>query len=566
MVEPAERYALPWTYGPILDPDPRPPLTLPFNRWRVTRPTVDLFTASVIALDLLLADPDPEGRRLISWQEMDAWQRSPAFQNANHLLDFISLANGRRFPIHRADCTPSMRPLPSICPKADPKPPVGLRPDGEMLAVIEARYRSLCLIGDDQSLRWIGRQEKPETTCTCNLTARPDVPRSAEWQNLRQLRQAVVALVQLLYSWSVGRHQARQLRQAGAMMSEQTAPDFQPVDRLEQHIAEAAAAAGVALPDGVSVIPEWVRDPDGLPQSEEWARWESEWRAVRVGVEARLAALDPRPLPCQAPTVPQVDTREVPLTAPGGTPSPLQEAFDAVAEALFEAAQMRRCPPTGRPLFEEEARRLSAAFNAGRERYAAAELLLQAATEDSGTCAHQEALNAVCRVNDACGHVMLGVVPFHRATAHILAVPAFDLAALLGSMRRQTSRAAVQLQAAGARPASQNRRPEPTGDPRQEPTEDTDRREKANDEDLPAATPPDAPTSAAAELTAVERAIAVYLRDPNLSVIEVARLAGCDRSLLYRDARFKRLRQAHRGTLPKGSKSNEGDLEAEDER
>jgi hypothetical protein len=74
------------------------------------------------------------------------------------------------------------------------------------------------------------------------------------------------------------------------------------------------------------------------------------------------------------------------------------------------------------------------------------------------------------------------------------------------------------------------------------------------------------PPQPTAELTAVERAIAVYLRDPDLSVSEVARQVGCDRSLLYRDERFKRLRKAHRKTLPKGSKSKEGDLEAEDER
>jgi hypothetical protein len=70
----------------------------------------------------------------------------------------------------------------------------------------------------------------------------------------------------------------------------------------------------------------------------------------------------------------------------------------------------------------------------------------------------------------------------------------------------------------------------------------------------------------AAELTAAERAIAIYLRDPTLSVSKVAEQAGCDRSLLYRDERFKRLRAAHQGTLPKGSKSKEGDLEAVEER
>jgi hypothetical protein len=64
---------------------------------------------------------------------------------------------------------------------------------------------------------------------------------------------------------------------------------------------------------------------------------------------------------------------------------------------------------------------------------------------------HQEALNAIGRINDACGHIMLEFVPFDQATAHILAVPSFDLAELLRAMRRQSSRAALHLQAAGAR-------------------------------------------------------------------------------------------------------------------
>ncbi len=77
-----------------------------------------------------------------------------------------------------------------------------------------------------------------------------------------------------------------------------------------------------------------------------------------------------------------------------------------------------------------------------------------------------------------------------------------------------------------------------------------------------AAPPPDVP---AVQLTAVERAMQIFARDPNQSVGEIARQVGCDRSLLYRDPRFKRLREAYRGTLPKGSKSRDGELEAEAE-
>jgi hypothetical protein len=140
-----------------------------------------------------------------------------------------------------------------------------------------------------------------------------------------------------------------------------------------------------------------------------------------------------------------LDTREVPLEAPPGTPSPLREAYEAVAHALFDASGMRCHPPTSRLMFEDLAYRLDAAFRTARDRHATAELLLQAVAGDEGECSHQEALNAICRVNDAVGHVMLNIVPFDQATAHLQAVPAFDLAELLRSMRRQTSRAALQV-------------------------------------------------------------------------------------------------------------------------
>jgi hypothetical protein len=444
-IEEAENYALPMTYGPLRDPDDRPAPDGPFDRWRITELTADVFAASAAALDVLLSDHDPAGNRVISLEEMDAYQRSPAFQEANWLIDMIRLAHGRTFSVCRHDGKPSSRALPSICPKAEPKPPVELRPDGEMLAMIEACYRSLHLIGDDQSLHWVGREQTPETTCTCDLMARPDASRSAEWHNLWQMRQAVVALFILLHKCAVGRYRTQQFRKAGAVVSEQSAPDVQPFDRLEQRIAATATAAGVALPDGAPIVPNWVRSPDGLPQSEEWERWESDWRAVRVAVETRLAALDSSPLPCPAPTVLRVDTREVPMEAPANTPAPLRETFNAVARALFQAAEMRRCPPTARLIFEQQARSLSDAYRTARGHYATAELYLRAVADDDGRCAFQDALSAVCRVNDAAGDVMLNTVPFHRGTAHILAVPTFDLAGLLRGMLRQTARAALQL-------------------------------------------------------------------------------------------------------------------------
>src|ERR1019366_1245550 len=86
--------------------------------------------------------------------------------------------------MYRDNVRPSKATLPSICPKADPKPPVELRPDGGMLAEIEARYRSLGLINDGQSIHWVGHQLSNATTCTCDLSASSDTPPASEQQKV----------------------------------------------------------------------------------------------------------------------------------------------------------------------------------------------------------------------------------------------------------------------------------------------------------------------------------------------------------------------------------------------
>jgi hypothetical protein len=72
----------------------------------------------------------------------------------------------------------------------------------------------------------------------------------------------------------------------------------------------------------------------------------------------------------------------------------------------------------------------------------------------------------------------------------------------------------------------------------------------------PAVQPADDPR--VEELTAVERALVIYARDPNQSLREVARKVPCDPSLLSRDERFKRFREAYQVKPVKGSKSKEG--------
>lgn len=140
----------------------------------------------------------------------------------------------------------------------------------------------------------------------------------------------------------------------------------------------------------------------------------------------------------------EIDTRAVPLDAPNRTPSPLREAFEAVAHAVFVAAEMHRSPSSSGPLFETEAHNLARELRAARSAYAQAELRLQAVSPATGKCAHQEALNAVNQINDRVGHVMLGIVPLEEAVAYLKKPCGFRPIPLLRAMRRQVSRAALQ--------------------------------------------------------------------------------------------------------------------------
>ena len=69
----------------------------------------------------------------------------------------------------------------------------------------------------------------------------------------------------------------------------------------------------------------------------------------------------------------------------------------------------------------------------------------------------------------------------------------------------------------------------------------------------------------ATKLTAVEQAIAIFLRDPQRSVRAIAAEIGCSHSVLSENETFKRLRAAFAGTVHRGRKSKDGRLEADDE-
>jgi hypothetical protein len=71
------------------------------------------------------------------------------------------------------------------------------------------------------------------------------------------------------------------------------------------------------------------------------------------------------------------------------------------------------------------------------------------------------------------------------------------------------------------------------------------------------------PPRVRAELTAVDRAMIIFAKDPNQTIREVARKVGCHPSLLSRNEKFQNLRSAYMGTLPIGTKSKDRNLEAQ---
>src|SRR5262249_24679708 len=179
-----------------------------------------------------LADP----RILTAWRTVTAEALDAAQQTilaSNFLVEELFLPNGRRMPLYRHDVRPSNAALPAVCPKAEPKLPVELRPNRDLLNGIEARYRSLRLIVDGQSMLWVGRQSSHETTCICDLTAANNVQRPAVWQDLRELRRLILALVEFAQT-----HYERRL---GPQEVDQ-------LDHLGERVVRLTRAVGLELP------------------------------------------------------------------------------------------------------------------------------------------------------------------------------------------------------------------------------------------------------------------------------------------------------------------------------
>ncbi|VTS01857.1 unnamed protein product [Gemmata massiliana] len=362
------------------------------------------------------------------------------------LVDTIRLSSGEHLDVYRNNIKCTRYSLPSICPHAEPKLPLELHPPGDLLAEIECHFRELGLIGSDESLHWVGHQARPQTRCRCELApAWFFRPRPPEWGTLRELRNALVSMTKRVGPYITG-------ARTGHVLPTQERSTF---DALAERVYGLTQALNIPLPPVVTNPRAFQSRPHGpaaLPvcgsaaelivSRADGEQWLSNWRAVRVGVEARLAQLD---RVAQLGIGPEdVDTRDHPLEAPAGTPAHLRGAYEAVAQALFDVAEFRRDPPWGAGAFRETARTLAQCIGAANQRYLEVESQLQAVTDTQG-CAHHEALAAIRRVNDAIGHVVLRIVPEHAAVTHLQLVPAPDVAGLVRRMRQQVSRAVHML-------------------------------------------------------------------------------------------------------------------------
>lgn len=88
------------------------------------------------------------------------------------LVDKIVLgptpAHGNRFEIWSADCKAVPGTAPTICPQADRKPQL------KWLPLIEKRFRELKLVGEGETIHWVGSQSKPGYVCGCKFPIADD--------------------------------------------------------------------------------------------------------------------------------------------------------------------------------------------------------------------------------------------------------------------------------------------------------------------------------------------------------------------------------------------------------
>jgi excisionase family DNA binding protein len=139
----------------------------------------------------------------------------------------------------------------------------------------------------------------------------------------------------------------------------------------------------------------------------------------------------------------------------------LKQAYESLASVLVDAAGLRSNPPSSGLGFREFAKKLVMNLRSARSIYEPVELELQAAAGDGG-CAFRRGLDAVQRVVDAMGQVMLGQVPDAEAVAHVRSTPCLGLPALFDAMKAQLGRAALQhRRSAAERPPATGTAPAP---------------------------------------------------------------------------------------------------------
>jgi hypothetical protein len=142
------------------------------------------------------------------------------------------------------------------------------------------------------------------------------------------------------------------------------------------------------------------------------------------------------------------DSQKLLTEAPNGTPSPLRDVFEKVADAVYHAWQARYQPLGYWRAFKEAlAEPLSNALRVADELITRHEIWLRVSAGEA-LVAFNAALDEARRINHACGPIVLRVLRQARdpdPKVHMNAQGDFDAYALLASMREATCRVAANL-------------------------------------------------------------------------------------------------------------------------
>lgn len=209
--------------------------------------------------------------------------------------------------------------------------------------------------------------------------------------------------------------------------------------------------------------------PGLLPESVQGEGLRATGKAVSMSVEHRTESLgytelDQKALQRDAakPTLPdwnKWDSDKLRLEAPEGTPSPLREAYQGVAEALHCAWSVRyeNSFRSSSEIFGEvHARPLSSAFRAAEGLLARHEVWLHANAKDAYETMGV-AMDEVRRINHSAGHIMLAKGSLD-AEKYLSGIPGIDIYTLLGRMRETTCQITHRLTLGPAAPAQANER------------------------------------------------------------------------------------------------------------